>query len=89
MITISYQLLVFILLVELILILLVQWVYKQCQKEDSIECNYKVISKKTGQEYDCIAIRTCKDYSYEVKIYNYFTGEYEWCPYQYFDFLDK
>ena len=89
MITISYQSLVFLLLMELIVILFVQLVYKQLQKEDSVECNYTVISKKTGEKYDCIAIRTCKDYSYEVKIFNYFTGEYEWCPYQYFDFLDK
>ena len=89
MITISYQSLVFLLLMELIVVLFVQWVYKQFQKEDSVECNYTVISKKTGEKYDCIAIRTCKDYSYEVKIFNYFTGEYEWCPYQYFDFLDK
>lgn len=89
MITISYQSLVFLLLMELIVVLFVQLVYKQLQKEDSVDCKYTVISKKTGHEYDCIAIRTCKDYSYEVKIFNYFTGEYEWCPYQYFDFLDK
>jgi hypothetical protein len=89
MITISYQLLAFIIIMELTIILLIQWIYKMCKKEDITECNYTVVSKRTGYEYDCIAIRTCKDYTYEVKIYNYFTGEYEWCPYYDFKFFDK
>lgn len=89
MITMTYGLFVFILVIELVLILLVQWVYKQCQKEDSIECNYTVISKKTGYEYNCIGIRENEDHVLEIKIYNYFTGEYEWHSYYNFIFLNE
>ncbi len=88
MITMSYGLFVFTLVMELVIILLVQWVYRQCQKEYYIKCNYKVISKKTGYEYDCVGIRENEDYTVDIKIYNYFTGEYEWCPYYNFIFKD-
>lgn len=89
MITMSYQLFVFILFMELVLTLLIQWVYKQCQKEDYIKCNYIVISKKTGYEYNCIGIRENEDYSLEIKIFNHFTEEYEWHPYYNFIFFNK
>jgi hypothetical protein len=89
MITISYGLFAFILIMELALILLIQWVYKQCQKEYCIKCDYTVISKKTGYEYNCIGIRENEDYLLEIKICNYFTGEYEWHPYYNFIFLSK
>ena len=89
MITMSYQLFVFILFIELVLTLLIQWVYRQCQKEYYIKCHYTVISKKTGYEYTCIGIRENEDYSLEIKIFNHFTGEYEWCPYYNFIFLTK
>ena len=89
MITMTYGLFVFILAIELILVLLVQWVYRQCQKEDYIKCDYTVISKKTGYEYNCIGIRENEDYVLEIKIYNYFTGEYEWHSYYNFIFLSE
>lgn len=89
MITMNYGLFAFILIMELVLILLIQWVYKQCQKEYYIKCDYTVISKKTGYEYNCVGIRENEDYLLEIKIYNYFTGEYEWHLYHNFIFLSK
>ena len=89
MITMSYKMLLCIMSLELIIILLVQWLYRQCNKEDYISCEYTVISKSTGYEYKCIGIRENEDHALEIKICNYFTGEYEWHSYYNFIFLSK
>ena len=89
MLKMSYETLLFIMAIELVIILLVQWLYTECKSNDYIECNYTVISKKTGNEYDCIAIRENEEYILEIKIYNYFTCKYEWHPYYNFIFLSK
>jgi hypothetical protein len=71
---------------ELIVILFVQWVYKQSKEEDYISCEYTVISKSTGYEYKCIGIRENEDHTLDIKIYNHFTDTYEWYPYYKFNF---
>ena len=86
MITMSYKMLLCIMSLELIIILLVQWLYKQSNKEDYILCEYTVISKSTGYEYKCVGIRENEDHILYIKIYNHFTDTYEWYPYYKFIF---
>lgn len=89
MITMRYEVLMLIMAIELIVILLVQWLHRDSKRGEIIKCQYEVISKKTGYYYDCIAIRENEEYIYEIQIYNYFTGDNEWHPYNNFIFLSK
>lgn len=46
MITMRYEVLMLIMAIELIIILLVQWLRKDSKRGETIKCQYNVISKK-------------------------------------------
>lgn len=59
------------------------------KKEKYTSCDYTVISKKTGIEYNCIGIRDNKDTTTEILIYNHISQCFEWWSIYQFDFKDK
>ena len=89
MIKMSYDMFLIILGMEFIVILIGQWISNIWKKEDYIKCNYIVISKSTGKEYNCIGIRYNEDHILEIRIFNHYVDEYQWYPYYKFDFKSK
>ena len=88
MITMEYEIFFLILAIEAILVYFgTRSLYKSPKEYTS--CDYKVISKKTGLEYNCIAIRDNGDYGMELLIYNYYTGTYEWHSIHHFEIYSK
>jgi type IV secretory pathway VirB6-like protein len=54
-----------------------------------IACDYTVVSKKTGIEYNCIGIKDNKDSTKEILIYNHISQCFEWWSIYQFEFKDK
>ena len=88
MITIKYEIFFLILAIEAILVYFGTKSLCNSPKEYT-SCDYKVISKKTGLEYNCIAMRDKEEYGLELLIYNYYTGMYEWHSVYHFEIYSK
>lgn len=57
------------------------------KKQGIIYCNYNVISKSTGEQYECYAIRQNGNIT-ECKIWNMYSKHYEWYPISHFTFYE-
>lgn len=59
------------------------------RKDNYTSCDYIVVSKKTGIEYNCIGIRDNKDNTKEILIYNHISQCFEWWSIYQFEFKGK
>ena len=63
--------------------------YLDRKSREYTTCDYTVVSKKTGIEYNCIGIRDNKDSTKEILIYNHISQCFEWWSIYQFEFKDK
>ena len=82
------QIIVFIVLIIVATILCYDK-YLDRKSREYTACDYTVVSKKTGIEYNCIGIRDNKNSTKEILIYNHISQCFEWWSIYQFEFKDK
>lgn len=89
MITLTIGKLIGIIMLTFVISTIINNMLKHKKDEEYTSCDYRVVSKKTGIEYNCVGIRDNKHNGTEILIYNYISRHFEWWSIYQFDFKDK
>lgn len=86
MITLTIGELIGIIMLTFVVSTIINDILKHKKKEKYTSCDYTVVSKKTGIEYNCIGIRDNKHNATEILIYNHISQRFEWWSIFQFEF---